>query len=159
MQWLAETCVRRPVLAVMIIAAMVVAGAVSFPSLGTDRYPALDLPTISVRTIVTGASPEEVESEVSQVLEDAVATVAGIDELRSISFEGGSLILVTFRLDRNLDAATQDVRDAVQSVLNRLPPEIDPPVVRKQDTESSPIMTLAVAGPLSDRELYLLADK
>ncbi len=159
MQWLAEICVRRPVLAVMIIAAMVVAGAVSFPQLGTDRYPALDLPTISVRTVFTGASPEEVESEVSQVLEDAVATVAGIDELRSISFEGGSLLLVTFRLDRDLDSATQDVRDAVQSVLNRLPPEIDPPVVRKQDTESSPIMTLTVSGPLSDRELYLLADK
>ena len=159
MQWLAEICVRRPVLAVMIIAAMVVAGAVSFPQLGTDRYPALDLPTISVRTTYIGASPEEVESEVSQVLEDAVATVAGIDELRSISFEGSSLIIVTFRLDRDLDAATQDVRDAVQSVLNRLPPDIDPPVVRKQDTESSPIMTMTVSGPLSDRELYLLADK
>jgi HAE1 family hydrophobic/amphiphilic exporter-1 len=159
LQWLAETCVRRPVLAVMIIAAMVVAGAASFPQLGTDRYPSLDLPTISVRTVYTGASPEEVESEVSQVLEDAVATVAGIDELRSISSEGTSILLVTFDLNRNLDSATQDVRDAVQSVLNRLPTEIDPPVVRKQDTESSPILTLTVAGPLSDRELFLLADK
>ena len=159
MQWLAELCVRRPVFAVMIIVAMVVAGAVSFPQLGIDRYPSLDLPTIMVRTSYIGASPEEVESEISQVLEDSVATVAGIDELRSISSEGTSLLLVTFTLNRNLDAAIQDVRDAVQGVLNRLPPEVDPPVVRKQDTESSPIMTLAVSGPRSDRELFLLADR
>ena len=90
---------------------------------------------------------EEVESEVSQVLEDAVATVAGIDELRSISSDGMSMVMVTFNLNRNIDAAAQDVRDAVAGVLNRLPPGIDPPVVQKQDTDSSPIMTLAVSGP------------
>src|SRR5262245_56401420 len=123
----------------MLITTMVVAGVVAFPQLGIDRYPSLDMPTVSVRTNYIGASPEEVECEVSQVIEDAVATVAEIEELRSISNEGRSMILVTFSLKRDLDAAIQDVRDAVQGVVNLLPPGVDPPVVRKQDTESSPI--------------------
>jgi hydrophobic/amphiphilic exporter-1 (mainly G- bacteria), HAE1 family len=156
--WLAEICVRRPVFAVMLILGLVVAGLVSFPQLGVDRFPNMDLATIYVRTTYIGAAAEEVESEVSSVIEDAVATVAGIEELRSISSDGRSFVMVTFRLDRNIDAAAQDVRDAVAGVLNRLPPGIDPPVVQKQDLDSSPIMTLAVSGPRSSRELYVLAD-
>src|SRR5262245_6943446 len=143
----------------MLIMAFVVAGAAAFPRLGVDRFPNMDLATINVRTNYPGAAAEEVESEVSQPLEDAVATVAGIEELRSISSDGQSMLLVTFNLSRGLDDAAQDVRDAVASILNRLPPGIDPPVVQKQDTDSSPIMTLAVSGPRSSRELYLLADR
>ena len=143
----------------MIIAALVVAGVASFPQLGVDRFPNMDLATVYVRTTYPGAASQEVESEVSQVLEDAVATVAGIDELRSISSDGTSFVMVTFNLSRNLDAAAQDVRDAVASVLNRLPPGLDPPVVQKQDTDSSPILTLAVSGPRTPTELYLLADR
>ena len=130
MQWLAETCVRRPVFALMLVMAMVVAGLAAYQQLGIDRFPKMDLPTIYVRTEYPGATPEEIESEISQVLEDAVATVDGIDELRSISREGGSILLLTFNLNRDIDAAAQDVRDAVSSVLNRLPIGTDPPVVR-----------------------------
>src|SRR5437868_898750 len=143
----------------MLIMALVVAGIVSFPNLGVDRYPNMDLPSMYVRTIYPGAASQEVESEVSQVIEDAVATVAGIDELRSISSDGMSIVMVTFNLSRNLDAAAQDVRDAVGGVLNRLPPGLDPPVVQKQDTDSSPIITLAVSGPRPPSELFLLADR
>jgi HAE1 family hydrophobic/amphiphilic exporter-1 len=157
--WLAELCVRRPVFALMLIMALVVAGVVAFPNLGVDRYPNMDLPSMYVRTTYPGAASQEVESEVSQVIEDAVATVAGIDELRSISSDGMSIVMVTFNLSRNLDAAAQDVRDAVASVANRLPPGLDPPVVQKQDTDSSPIITLAVSGPRAASELYLLADR
>ncbi len=85
MYWLAEICVKRPVFALMLVMALVVAGIVAFPTLGIDRYPKTDLPTVFVRTAYPGAASEEVESEVSKVLEDAVATVAGIEELRSIS--------------------------------------------------------------------------
>jgi HAE1 family hydrophobic/amphiphilic exporter-1 len=159
MYWLAEICVKRPVFALMIITALVVAGLVTFPQLGVDRFPRTDLPTVFVRTTYPGAASQEVESEISQVLEDAVATVAGIDELRSISSDSSSILLITFSLDRNIDAAVQDVRDAVSSVLARLPPNIDPPIVQKQDTESSPIMTLAVSGPRSARELYFYAER
>ncbi|MGH7947511.1 MAG: efflux RND transporter permease subunit, partial [Opitutaceae bacterium] len=107
MYWLAELCVRRPVFALMIILALVVAGIAAFPQLGVDRFPSMDLPSVYVRTSYPGAASEEVESEVSQVLEDAVATVAGIDELRSISSDGQSFVIVTFNLNRNPDAAVQ----------------------------------------------------
>jgi hydrophobic/amphiphilic exporter-1 (mainly G- bacteria), HAE1 family len=159
MYGLAEICVRRPVFALMIVMALVVAGIAAFPQLGVARFPNMDMPTMYVRTTYLGAASAEVESEVTQPIEDVVATVAGINELRSISREGQSFVIVTFELDRNLDAAAQDVRDAVYGILNQLPPGIDPPVVQKTDTDSSPIMTLAVSGPRDGRELYLLADR
>ncbi len=159
MQWLAEVCVRRPVFALMLIAAMVVAGVAAFVQLGVDRLPRMDYPTVFVNTAYPGAAPEEVESEITEILEDAVATVEGIDELRSISSEGNSQLLITFALNRSIDSATQDVRDSVNSVLNRLPPGTFPPVVRKQDTDSSPVMSLAVSGPYLPRELYYFAEE
>jgi len=143
----------------MLILALVVAGLTSYLQLGVDRFPKMDLPTVYVSTTYRGAAAEEVESEVSQVLEDAVATVAGIDELRSISREGYSILILTFNVNRDIDAAIQDVRDSVNGVLNRLPLDVDPPVVRKQDVDASPILTLALAGQRDRRELYVLADR
>ena len=105
MQWLARTCVERPIFALMLIAAVVVAGAASFPQLGIDRFPNIDLPTIRVATNYPGAAASEVESEVTQPLEDAVATVAGIDELRSLTNDGVSMLIITFRLDVNIRVA------------------------------------------------------
>ncbi len=157
--WLSEVCVRRPVFALMLITAFVVAGAIAFPQLGVDRFPNIDLPQIFVRTNYPGAAGAEVESEVTAIIEDAVATVAGIDELRSISSDGQSFVMVTFRLEREVDAAMQDVRDAVAAVVGRLPRGIDPPTVQKRDLDSSPILTLSVSGPRSARELYVLADQ
>jgi len=159
MQWLAEVCVRRPVFALTLVAALIVAGLAAYQQLGIDRFPRMDLPTVMVSTTYPGASPEEIETEITQPLEDAVATVAGIDELRSLSRDGNSLLLITFNLDRNIDAAAQDVRDAVGSVLNRLPPAIDPPVVDKRDLDASPIMSLALSGNRDSRELFVLADR
>jgi hydrophobic/amphiphilic exporter-1 (mainly G- bacteria), HAE1 family len=158
-QWLAEICIRRPVFAVMLILALVVAGIAAYLRLGVDRFPKMDMPTVYVSTVYPNAAAEEVESEVTQVLEDSVATVGGIDELRSISREGVSLLLLTFQVHRDIDSATQDVRDAVSAVLNRLPPSVYPPVVRKQDLEASPILTLALSGNRQPRELFLLADR
>jgi HAE1 family hydrophobic/amphiphilic exporter-1 len=157
--WLAELCVKRPVFALMLIMALVVAGLAAFPQLGVDRFPSMDMPTVYVRTNYPGAASQEVESEVTQIIEDAVATVAGIDELRSISSDGRSFVILTFTLSRNVDAAVQDVRDAVAGSLNRLPDGIDPPVVQKSDVESSPILRLAVSGPRTPAELYLLAER
>lgn len=159
MQWLAEICVKRPVFAVMLIMALVVSGVAAYLQLGIDRFPSMDMPTLFVRTIYPGAAPEEIESEISEIIEDAVATVEGIDELRSISSEGSSFVILTFHIDRDIDAAAQDVRDAVNSILNRLPPGTDPPIIAKRDTDSSPIMSLTVSGERDSRELYLLAER
>src|SRR5947208_99764 len=107
------TFIRRPIFASMIILAMVVVGAAAYRALGVDRLPSVDLPTVSIRTTLPGASPQEVETTVSEVIEDAVNTVDGIDELRSISGPGSSVVIATFRLDRNIETAAQDVRDKV----------------------------------------------
>ena len=109
MQKLAEICIKRPVFATMIILALVVVGAASYFRLGVDRFPSVDLPTVSVRTTLPGAAPEEVESEVSQKIEEVVNTVEGIQELRSISFQGMSFVIATFNLDRSIDIAAQDI--------------------------------------------------
>ncbi len=161
MQKLAEICIRRPVFAAMIVLSLVVVGAASYFSLGVDRFPSVDLPTVSVRTQLPGASSEEVETLVSQPIEEAVNTVEGIDELRSVSGPGISLVIATFKLDRNLETAAQDVRDRVATVINRLPEEARerPPVVQKFNNDSAPVITIALTGERSLRELTELADK
>jgi HAE1 family hydrophobic/amphiphilic exporter-1 len=159
MQKLAEISIRKPVFASMIILALVVVGATSYFRLGVDRFPSVDLPIVSVRTTLPGASPEEVETVLSQPIEEVVNTVEGIDELRSISGRGSSYVMATFNLDRDIDVAAQDVRDRVATVLNRLPRDVDPPVISKRDNEDSPILTIALSGDRPLRELTEIADK
>lgn len=159
MQKLAEVCVKRPVFAVMLIMALVVIGSVSYGKLGVDRFPNVDLPIISVRTILPGASPEEVESAITRRVEDAVATVEGIDNMRSSSVEGVSIVTATFNLDRQIDIAAQDIRDAVAGVISLLPRDAKPPLIKKLDTDSSPVMTIVLAGARTPRELYEIADR
>ncbi|HEX7149850.1 MAG TPA: efflux RND transporter permease subunit [Thermoanaerobaculia bacterium] len=159
MQKLAEICIRRPVFASMIVLALVVVGAAGYAQLGVDRYPSVDLPTVSVRTGLPGAAPEEVESLITQQIEEVVNTVDGIDELRSVSGPGNSVVIATFKLDRNLETAAQDVRDRVSTVVRRLPEDATPPVVSKFDNDSSPVLTIALSGERSLRELTELADK
>ena len=106
MQKLAEICIRRPVFASMIVLSLVVVGAASYFRLGVDRFPAVDLPTVSVRTELPGASTEEMETQVSQKLEEVVNTIQGITELRSITSPGNSLLIVTFNLNRQIEVAT-----------------------------------------------------
>jgi HAE1 family hydrophobic/amphiphilic exporter-1 len=143
----------------MIILALVVVGAASYQRLGVDRFPSVDLPTVSVRTSLPGSSTEEVESEVSQPLEQAINTVDGIDDMRSISSAGTSFIITTFNLDRDIDTAAQDVRDRVAAVVRNLPREAKPPVVSKFNNDSDPVLTVALTGNRPLRELTELADK
>src|SRR6187200_462947 len=117
MQRLAEICIRRPVFAAMLVLALVVVGAAGYMKLGVDRFPSVDLPTVRINTRLAGASPAEMETQVSQPIEEAVNTIEGISELRSVNGMGSSFVVVTFNLDRNIDSATQDVRDRVASVL------------------------------------------
>jgi HAE1 family hydrophobic/amphiphilic exporter-1 len=159
MRTLAATCIQRPVYAAMNILALVVVGASSFFRLGLDRFPAVDLPTVMVRTTLPGASVEEIESEVSDVIEEAANRVEGISELRSISSPGTSMVIVTFNLERDIDSATQDVRDRVAAVLRRLPNDVDPPIISKQDSDRAPVLSVAVTGDRTPRELTEIADK
>jgi len=159
MQKLAEVCVARPVFAVMLILCLVVVGAVSYSKLGIDRFPDVDMPLISVRTNLPGASPEEMESTVTRFIEDSVATVEGIDNIRSTSTESLSVVTVTFDLSRDIDVAAQDIRDAVAGTIVNLPRDAKPPLIKKLDTDASPVMTLVLTGEKTPRELYELADR
>jgi HAE1 family hydrophobic/amphiphilic exporter-1 len=159
MQALARLCVRRPVFASVLILALVVVGGVGYSRLGTDRFPKVDFPTISVLTRLEGAAPEEVETEITDKIEESVNTIAGIDELQSTSAEGISQILVTFILEKNVDVAAQEVRDKVSRVLGDLPKGIDPPIVEKLDPDATPILNVALTGRRTLRETTEFADK
>src|SRR5438270_872870 len=159
MQRLAEICIRRPVFAAMIILSLVVVGAASYFKLGVDRFPSVDLPTVSVRTNLPGASPEEMETLVSQRIEEVVNTVDGIDQLRSVSGQGTSFVMATFNLSRDIDTAAQDVRDRVASVVRDLPPDVKPPVIGKFNNDSTPVISIALSGQRSLRELTEYGDK
>jgi hydrophobic/amphiphilic exporter-1 (mainly G- bacteria), HAE1 family len=158
-QKLAEICIRRPVFAAMLVLALVVVGAVAYFDLGVNRFPAVDLPTVMVRTSLPGAAPEDVESEITEEIEEAVNTVEGIRTLRSISSNGSSIVIAEFDLSRNVDTAAQDVRDRVQGVLRRLPEGVDPPIIAKQDNDDRPVLTVALSAERSIRELSEIADK
>src|SRR5438046_9949392 len=117
MQWLAALCVKRPVFATVLILSLTVIGVFSFTRLGVDGYPKIDVPTVLITTVQPGAAPEQIETEITDKIEEAVNTISGIDELRSSSSEGVSQVIVTFLLDKNVDVAAQEVRDKVNGVL------------------------------------------
>ncbi len=153
MQWLAEICVHRPVFATVIVLFLTVVGGFSFFTLGVDRFPKIDLPTVSVQTVNTGAAPAEIETEVTDIIEGAVNTVPGIEEMRSTSSQGRSNVTLTFNLDKDPDQAYQEIQQKLSGVVNRLPETADPPIVRKSDPDSQPVLIFAVSAPRSVVEL------
>jgi hydrophobic/amphiphilic exporter-1 (mainly G- bacteria), HAE1 family len=159
MQKLAEICVRRPVFATVIVLILTVIGGFSFFTLGVDRFPKIDIPTVSVSTTNTGAAPQEIETEITDIIEGVVNTVPGIDEMRSSSAQGRSNITINFNLEKDPDLATQEVRDKVSTIINRLPETADPPVVRKSDPDSQPVLVYAISAPRSAIELTNIVQK
>ncbi len=159
MQALAQFCVRRPVFATMLILSLVVVGTFSYFSLGVDLFPKVDIPTVQVLVDDRGASPEEIETEVSKKIEDAVNTISQVDEVRSTSSEGQSLVIVTFELSKNGDVAAQEVQNKVNLIVNDLPQTAKTPVVQKFDPDATPILQVAVSAPRSLRDVTLIADK
>ena len=159
MQALAQFCVRRPVFATMLILSLVVVGVFSYFSLGVDLFPKVDIPTVQVLVEDRGASPEEIETEVSKKIEDAVNTISQVDEVRSTSSEGRSLVIVTFELSKNGDVAAQEVQNKVNLIVNDLPQTAKTPVVQKFDPDATPIFQVAVSAPRSLRDVTLIADK
>src|SRR4029450_12968486 len=153
MQWLPSISAKRPVFATVIILSLTVVGAFSFGRLGLDRFPKVDFPTVVVTTRLPGAAPEEVETEISDKIEEAVNTISGIDELRSNSSEGVSQVIVAFLLEKDGDVAAQEVRDRVNRVLPLLPRSIDQPTVEKFDPDSAPILTLAASADKPIRDI------
>ncbi|HKC57777.1 MAG TPA: efflux RND transporter permease subunit, partial [Vicinamibacterales bacterium] len=159
MQWLAALCVRRPVFASVLILALTVIGAFGFTQLGIDQFPNVDFPTILVTTRLPGAAPEQVESEVTDQIEEAVNTISGIDTLTSTSSEGVSQVVVSFQLEKSADVATQEVRDRVNRILPLLPRTITQPTVEKRDPDAFPVLTVALTANAPLRDITEYADK
>ncbi|HEY7099855.1 MAG TPA: efflux RND transporter permease subunit [Terriglobales bacterium] len=156
---LTEICVKHPVFTVMLIAFLVTLGVFSYRGLAVDLFPKADPATVNVGVSLPGATPEEMITGVVLPLEDAISSVSGIDEISVYSSEGMAQITCTFVLERDIEAAAQDIREKVAAAINRLPRETLPPVITKEDPQSDPIMTLLVSGPVSRRELTEIADK
>jgi len=159
MQKLAEICVRRPVFATMLILALTVVGGFSFFTLGVDRFPRIDLPIVTVATANPGAAPEQIETEITDIIEGTVSTISGIDELRSTSVEGLSQVFITFVLEKDVDVAAQEVRDKVDLVRRNLPNTIDPPIIQKLDPDAAPILLYAVGARRNTIDVTSIVEK
>jgi HAE1 family hydrophobic/amphiphilic exporter-1 len=149
--------IRRAVLATMVTVLLLVFGLFSYRTLGVDLMPKIEVPYVTITTTLRGASPEEVESEVTKTLEEAVNTISGIDTLMSYSLEGMSMIGVQFVLERPMAEAVQDVRDKVATVARLLPVGTDPPVITKIDFDAFAVLALTVSGPSDLKEVSEVA--
>jgi len=159
MQKLAEICIKRPVFASVLILLLVVVGAAGFFQLGVDRFPNVDFSTVTVTVTQPGASPESVETEITQKVEEAVNTISGMDELRSYSNEGVSIVICQFQLEKNVDVAESEVRAKVNLIANDLPQDAKQPVIQKLDTGAAPVLGLAVSGSGTIKDVTEYADK
>jgi HAE1 family hydrophobic/amphiphilic exporter-1 len=159
MRWLSELSVRRSVLAWVIILSLTFLGSFFYRRLNVERFPNVDLPFVAVTTRLPGASPEEVESDVTNKIEEAVNTISGIDTLTSTSAEGFSQVAIQFVLEKDINVAAQDVRDKINGILPNLPVGIDPPVVSKLDPGAIPVLTVALSADRPLRDITEYADK
>ncbi len=156
--FLTDLSINRPVLVTMAIMVFIVFGVLAYFSLPINLMPDLKLPYVVVQTVYSGAGPREIESQVTEPIEEAVATVSQIDFMQSYSMENVSIVLVAFKLGKNIDVANQEVKDKVDAVIRNLPDGTDRPIVLKMDITAFPIMDLVLSGNMPPKELYELAD-
>ena len=143
----------------MVIAALVIFGIVSYPDIGVDLFPKVDFPIVNISTTLKGASPEIIDIDVTDKIEEAINTINGIKTIASTSVESRSSVIVEFVLERDIDLAVQDVREKIASIRNKLPRDIDEPVIEKVDPDATPVMWLALTGEKSARDLSTYADE
>lgn len=159
MQWLARICVRYPVFTWVLVLALSVFGIASIGSLGVDRFPKIDFPAIVVTTVLPGASPEQIETEVTEIIEEQLNSIAGLDELTSNSYEGFSVVMARFELEKDVGEASEEVRDRVARVVSELPDGVDQPRVERIDPDAAPIMMVAVHSTRTPLEVTDFADR
>src|SRR3990172_6215254 len=150
--FLSEFSIKRPVTVFMLMAALLIFGAIGFLRLGVDQFPKVEFPVVTVTTMLQGASPEVIEENITDRIEEEVATIEGVRSLTSVSSHGASIVTVEFEMERDIDIAAQDVRDRVASIAKFLPEDIDTPIVSKLYMQAQPIMWVAVSGdrPIQD---------
>lgn len=143
----------------MLMIAFVVLGYYSYTKIPVDRFPDVDFPVVTISTIYSGANPYVVDTTVTREIEEDLASISGIDAIISSSYTGLSRVTVIFDLEKDIDVAAQEVRDAVQRAFRRFPEGVDPPVVRKLNTSMAPIMAVLVHGDVDYDTVSFFADK
>lgn len=156
---LSDLSIKNPVFAVMLSAAMIVFGYLGYRDMGVSQFPEIDFPVVSIVITREAASPDVMDGDVTDVVEDAVAGVEGVDYIMSQSLEGTSIVTVYFRLSRNIDVAMQDVQNAVSGARRKLPLDIDPPVIAKVNPNNLPVMWLTLSGPVPLNRIADFAEK
>lgn len=149
--------VRHPIFIMSITIILLTLGYMSLKSLPVDLYPDVTLPTVVVQTTYPGAGPKEIETEVTKVLEDEVATISGVDKVSSQNMEGVSILIVEFSLKTNLNFAEQEVRAKVSNSMRLLPEDIDEPIIRKVSPSDAPILGIMLQADMPEGEFYDLA--
>lgn len=157
--WLVDVSIKRPVFATMMIGSLVIMGLVSFRGLGVDLFPKIEFPYVSVQTTQPGAAPGSIETEVTDKIEEAVNSISGIRQLRSISADGLSQVNIEFELDENPDIKTQEVRDKISGIMADLPDDADAPIVERLDPDAAPVVSVMIAGEQPVAELTRFADE
>lgn len=156
--FLSDVSIKRPVFATMMIGALLLFGFISRQRMGVDLYPNIDFPIVTVTATLEGASPEVVETEVTDPLEDAISSVEGVRHITSHSSQSVSQVIIEFELETDIDIAAQDVRDKISRAQYTLPKDMDPPVIGKVDISARPIMWLSVSGTMGKLELSMIAE-
>lgn len=150
---LSDISIKNPVFAWMLMAAMIVFGGIAYKDLGVSQMPEIDFPVLTVSVTWEGAAPEVMESDVADVLEDAVMSTQGLREVTSTTRQGTTDVKLEFDLDRDIDVALQEVQSRVSQAQFRLPKNIDPPIVSKLNPTDQPIMWLGLSGDRPLREM------
>ncbi len=156
--FLSNLSLKRPVLATVAILALLVLGVNSFFNLNINDWPELEFPFVAVTIVQPGATPEQLESKVARKVEEAMGQISGVKHIYSEVHEGAAVTIAEFTLETKAQTAAQDVRDKLGAIRGNLPADIQEPVIARFDPSSAPIVSLAVTGEASTRELSTLAD-
>ena len=156
--FLSDISIKKPIMISMFLLVFVVFGGLAYFSLSLDLTPEVDIPFVTVQTVYPGAGPKEVESQVSKRIEDAVATISKIDMIQSFSMDSVSLVLIKFKIGKDGNIATQEVKDKIDIILNNLPKDADRPITKKFDIRAKPVIDIILSGTMDIKELYELAD-
>nr|PZN18104.1 MAG: hypothetical protein DIU78_23375 [Pseudomonadota bacterium] len=157
--WISDFSITRPVVTTVVMLALVVFGAIALFVLDTDEFPEIDPPVIALSVPYPGAAPETVERELVEPLEDAITSISGVDRITSTSLDGFALLIIEFVFEKDLQEASQDIRDRISEVRADLPLEIEEPILTRFDPANLPVVSLALTSPkLSPAELTRLAD-
>jgi len=157
--FLAKLSINRPVMTTMGILVFLIFGTLAFISLNLDLMPDVELPYVTVQTVYPGAGPKEIETLISKRVEDAVSTISQIERVESYSLDGVSIVIIEFKIGKNVDVANQEVKDKVGEISNDLPDDAMTPIIQKVDFRAFPIMNIVLSGDQDPRQLYELADK